>query len=131
MDFAEHPVYQLALRLCAHVLDLESRFPDDEQPLIYSSLKRCAVESGSLLASGFGRSLPEARLDLWEQARSRIMEARHLVLVARMRYLIDGSDVESFEALYFEMMEGIETLIGRAAGEGCTPAERPSPRRRR
>jgi len=131
VDFAEHPVYQIALRLCANVLDLETRFPDDEQPLLYSNLKRCAVESGSLLASGFGRSLPEARLELWEQARSRMMEARHLVLVARMRYLVDGHDVESFESLYFEMMEGIETLIGRAAGEGCVPAERPSPRRKR
>lgn len=130
-DFAEHPVYQLALRLCAQVLDLETRFPDDEQPLLYAGLKRCAVEAGSLLAAGFGRSQPATRLELWEQARSRMMEARHLILVARMRYLVDSKDVESFEALYFETLEGIETLIGRAAGEGFVPAPKPAPRRRR
>ncbi|HXI03818.1 MAG TPA: four helix bundle protein [Candidatus Saccharimonadales bacterium] len=130
-DFAGHPVYELALRLCAEVLDLESKFPDDEQELIYGGLKRCAIETGSLIASGFGRSRSDARLDIWERARSRVMEARHLVLVARMRYLVDSRDVERFEALYFEMIEGLDALIGETAGEGLTGRAAKRPGRRR
>lgn len=129
-DFADHPVYRSALRFCGFVLDLESKFPDDEHPLLYVSLKRCGIEIGSLLASGFGRSGAEARLELWETARSRAMEARHLVMVARMRYVVDERDVERFEEHYFDLLEGIETLIGAAAGEGVSAQTRTGSRRR-
>lgn len=129
-DFAAHPVYQEALRLCGLVLDLESKFPDDEHPVLYVPLKRCAIEAGSLLASGFGRSAPSVRLDLWERARSRAMEARHLVLVARMRYVVDARDVDLFEERYFLLLDGIETLIGTAAGEELTSIAAGPPRER-
>lgn len=119
-DFADHPVYRAALQFCGLVLDLEPKFPDDEHPGLYVPLKRCAIETGSLIASGFGRSRAEARLDLWERARSRVMEARHLILVARMKYVVDSRDVESFEGLYFGLIRGIEALIGAAAGAGFT-----------
>jgi hypothetical protein len=108
---------------------MESKFPDDEQPLLYNGLKRCAIESGSFLAAGFGRSGHAARLELWERARSRMMEARHHVLVARMRYVLDVLDVREFEALYFELTDGIDALIGGAAGAGVTARARKSPRR--
>jgi four helix bundle protein len=117
-DFTRNPVYGIALQLCGLVLDLEPKFPDDERAMLYDALKRCAIESGSLLASGFGRSSSAARLELWEQARSRVMEARHLIMVARMRYLVDEKDVERFEEAYAGLIDGIGSLIGGAAGAG-------------
>ena len=130
-DFTRNPVYGIALQLCGLVLDLEGKFPDDERAMLYDSLKRCGIESGSLLASGFGRSSPGARLELWEQARSRVMEARHLIMVARMRYVIDEKDVERFEELYAKLIDGIGALIGGAAGAGVTGRAGGGPGRKR
>ena len=113
-DFTSHPAYRGALRLYGFVFDLETKFPDDEREMIYLALKRVSLEVGSFLAAGFGRERGEAGCELWEQARSRLMEARHYVLVAQSRYMLDALDVESFGAVYEEVLAGIEGLLADA-----------------
>jgi four helix bundle protein len=115
-DFALQPAYRSALKLCGYVFDLEERFPQDEREVVYLGMKRASAEIGSLLAAGYGRvPSPEGR-DLFRQARSRLMEARHFVLLAETRYLITPEDAAGFEALYTETLDGIEMLL--AAGDG-------------
>jgi four helix bundle protein len=111
-DFADQPVYQIALRLCGLVLDLESRYPDEEREALYTGMRNAAVETGSLIAAGFGRRPGPARYDRFEQARSRLMEARHYLLVSRLRYVLDSNDVESFDLVYFELLPRLSELIG-------------------
>jgi hypothetical protein len=115
-DFVGEPVYLAALQLCAVVFDLEPQFPDDERDVLYSGMRRAVVEAGSLVAAGFGRSPGPAREDLWERARSRLMEARHYVLLAQMRYVLDTRGVDAFEAVYFEALKGIGGLLEIPAG---------------
>ena len=111
-DFASQPVYQIALRLCGLVLDMESRFPNEEREALYTGMRGAAVETGSLIAGGFGRTPGLARYDMFEQARSRLMEARHYVLVSHLRYVLDTNDVESFDLVYFELLPRLSELIG-------------------
>jgi 23S rRNA-intervening sequence protein len=115
-DFAEQPAYRCALRLFGFVFDLEPKFPDDERVTLYLELKRTSTQVGSLLAAGFGREPGPAALELWERARSNLMEARHYVLAAHSRYMLDAADAEAFEAVYAELLGGIETLLGQGGG---------------
>lgn len=111
-DFAGQPVYQIALRFCGLVLDLESRYPDEEREALYTSMRKAAVQTGSLIAAGFGRTPGSSRHDMFEQARSRLMEARHYLLVSHLRYVLDSDDVESFDLVYFELLPRLSELIG-------------------
>lgn len=110
-DFADEEIYRSALRLCGLVLDFEHHFPDDERPLVYDELKRCTLETGARIAESFGRREAEARHLLLEVARSRLMEARHYVLVANLRYLLDSNQVESFDAMYMDLLSGLQGLL--------------------
>jgi hypothetical protein len=111
-DFASEPVYQTALQLCALVLEMESHFPDDEKDVIYAGMRLATVKAGALVAAGFGRTPGPSREDLWERARSSLMEARHYALLANMRYLLDAKALASFEAVYYEALNRIGALLG-------------------
>jgi hypothetical protein len=116
-DFASEPAYQAAVRLYGISFDLEVKFPDDERETLYLGLKKASMEVGSFLAAGFGRGSGVARIDLWSQARSRLMEARHYVLLAESRYMLDSLDVEAFDAVYAELLIRIDALLAQKAGK--------------
>ncbi len=110
-DFAALPVYRSALRLCGLVYDLEAKFPDDERDMLLTGLKRVSVEIGSCLAAGFGHGRREAGFEMWTAARSKLMEARHYVLFAKTRYFVDAKDLAAFDAVYVEVLSGIDALL--------------------
>jgi len=121
-DFSTEPLYQSALRLCGLVLDLELKFPNDEREALYAGMRACAIETGSLIAAAFGRAPGPARGDHWERSRSRLMECRHYVLVAHMRYVLDSKDLESFDQAYFELLARLSDLLDSAIAAGAMPA---------
>lgn len=121
-DFSTEPLYMAALSLCGVVLDLELKFPNDEREALYTGMRACAIETGSIIASAFGRSEGSARGDHWERARSRLMECRHYVLVAHMRYVLDSKDVEAFDQAYFELLVRLSGLLEAAAVSAAVPA---------
>lgn len=110
-DFIETPAYRGSLRLCRLIVDLEEKFPDDERPVILSGLKRTSSEIGAFLAAGFARSSAAAAREQWEQARARLMETRHYLLLAKSRWLVDDRDLEAFDALYLEVLREIDLVI--------------------
>jgi len=121
-DFSTEPLYLAALRLCGVVLDLELKFPNDERAALYTGMRSCAIETGSIIASAFGRAEGPARGEYWEDARSRLMECRHYVLVAHMRYVLDSNDVEAFDQAYFELLVRLNVLLEAAVASAAVPA---------
>ncbi len=111
-DFVDLPAYRSTLHLCRVVMDLETEFPDDDRQLIYVGLKRAVLETGALIASAFGRSEGRARVETLEEARSKLMECRHYALVAGLRYHLDSAQSRAFEEEYFEILAGLNELIG-------------------
>ena len=110
-DFTGDAAYRGALALCGLIYDLEVKIPDDERPDLYSGMKRAAIQVGALIASGFGRLSDQGGREAWERARSSLMETRHYVLLAQSRYFLDVLDVQAFDALYAEVLEGITRLL--------------------
>ena len=121
-DFSTEPMYQAALRLCGVVLDLELKFPNDEREALFTGMRSCAVETGSIIAAAFGRARGRSLGDHWERARSRLMECRHYVLVAHMRYVLDSKDVEAFDHAYFELLARLSQLLEAAVAADAMPA---------
>jgi hypothetical protein len=103
-DFDRLDLYRTLTEMTRLVYDLEDRFPQDELPILYSSLKGSVVEAGARLAEGFGRDgLDEAGAlseETVREVRARLSEVRHYILTSASRFLLTESHVKSFEALY-------------------------------
>jgi hypothetical protein len=96
-----HPAYLAARELSEWVRELEDKFPPDEIAVLYRKLESAAIDLGARLAEGIDRDGVDAQRRLSEatrrDARGKLSEVRHYLEVAAGRFLVDESQMGSFE----------------------------------
>lgn len=102
--FESHELYASVSRLTGLIYDMEDRFPEDEIPVLYTRMRAAAVDLGAMIASGLSRHepggsgvFPPAAMG---EARAKLSELRHYVLVAGSRFFLGAEQVEAFEEIH-------------------------------
>jgi hypothetical protein len=115
--FESHELYASVSRLTGLIYDMEDRYPEDEIPVLYTRMRAAVVDLGALIASelsrhvpkgpggpGGGGVLPPAAMG---EARAKLSELRHYVLVSGSRFFLGAEQVEAFEEIHREILAAL------------------------
>lgn len=106
-DFDGQAVYGAVLDLTRFVYELEERFPQDELGVLFARLKAAAVDVGARIAEGYARDGLDAgglSETTRREARGKLAELRHYVLVSHGRFFLDELHLRKFEELYARIL---------------------------
>lgn len=106
-DFDGQAVYGAVLDLTRFVYELEEHFPQDELGVLFARLKAAAVDVGARIAEGYARDGLDAgglSETTRREARGKLAELRHYVLVSHGRFLLDELHLRKFEELYARIL---------------------------